>query len=75
MLESSIGEPDEEFYQVETILDKKKQGKKTLYLVKWEGYSVEESTWEPISNLKNVKDMVKLYEEALLKRPNETTKD
>jgi hypothetical protein len=53
---------EDNIYTVERILDKKKDGKKLLYLVKWEGYPEEESTWEPIANLQNVKDMVKLFE-------------
>lgn len=33
-------EQEEEFYQVESILEKKRIGKRTMYLVKWEGYTV-----------------------------------
>jgi hypothetical protein len=29
---------DEEYYTVEKILEKSKKGKKTLYLVKWDGW-------------------------------------
>lgn len=54
-------------YSVEAILDRRfdKKSKSAYsldqyqYLVKWVGYSIEESTWEPIKNLKYVKDMVK----------------
>lgn len=51
-------EPAEALYQVEMILDDRFNGtlKRQEWLVKWEGYSVEESTWEPIENLEgNVK--------------------
>ena len=33
-----------------------------MYLVKWEGYQESEATWEPMSNLLNVRDMVKAFE-------------
>ena len=33
-----------------------------MYLVKWEGYTEAEATWEPMSNLLNVRDMVKAFE-------------
>ena len=47
------------YYQVEEILDKRinKKGKPE-YKIKWEGYSIDESSWEPLSNLKNVIYMI-----------------
>ena len=38
-------------YYVEEILDQRVRRKKTEYLVRWRGYPIEESTWEPASNL------------------------
>lgn len=35
------------------VLDVKKEGRRTLYEVKWEGYPDSENTWEPAANLKN----------------------
>jgi len=43
---------------VEDIVDKRKVGKRFQYLVKWEGFPHDQNTWEPISNLTNVKDFV-----------------
>ncbi len=43
-------------------MQKKRIGKRTLYFVKWEGFPVEQGTWEPINNLKNIKDMVKEFD-------------
>ncbi|KAJ9063327.1 M-phase phosphoprotein 8 [Entomophthora muscae] len=31
------------------------------YYVKWKGYLIEESTWEPLSNLSNAQEAVQLY--------------
>merc|ERR1712039_79935 len=56
--EPVMDEPPEALYQVEMILDDRWNSglKRKEWLVKWEGYSVEESTWEPIENLEgNVK--------------------
>ncbi|XP_062259944.1 chromodomain Y-like protein isoform X1 [Platichthys flesus] len=42
----------EEFYEVERIIDKRKNKKMKLeYLVRWRGYGSEEDTWEPESHL------------------------
>ena len=45
---------EEGYYEVETIMGKTKLKGKTVYLVKWKGFSGNESTWEPLSNLKGV---------------------
>lgn len=34
-------------YEVETILTERQFDNQTMYLVKWAGYSIERSTWEP----------------------------
>ena len=52
---------DDDIYTVERIVDKKKVGQKTHYLVKWEGYNSDQNTWEPLQNLKNVRDLLKKF--------------
>ena len=47
-----------EYYNVEKILDKKRIKGKIKYLIKWKGFSMDECTWEPISNLENIKPML-----------------
>lgn len=54
-------EPEEEF-EVERIDDHKVKGKTTLFYVKWKGYSDEENTWEPKSNLVHAAELLKEYE-------------
>lgn len=53
----------EDVYQAEQILDERKSqtasGKE--YYIKWKGFSVEESTWEPEGNILN-KNFVRIYE-------------
>ena len=43
---------DEEHYEVEAVLDSKRHGRGTKYLVKWEGYPEADNTWEPYALLK-----------------------
>ena len=56
---------DEEVFIVEKILDKKKEGRRLLYLVKWEGYEEKDATWEPVGNLGNVKELVREYDKQI----------
>jgi len=48
-------------FEVEEILDSRIKYKKLEYLVSWKGYSIEDRTWEPISNLENSEDLVKEF--------------
>jgi hypothetical protein len=48
--ESEQYSSDQEF-EVERILAEKKEGNKKLFLIRWENYPVEKSTWEPTSNI------------------------
>lgn len=43
---------------VEKIIDEKREGRRTLYFIKWEGYPMEESTWEPLENIKHCTELL-----------------
>ena len=52
-------------YEVEDILDHRlvRRGRRTTeqFLVKWKGYSIFESTWEPRANLTNCPDILRAF--------------
>lgn len=48
-------------YEVEAILQSRITRGKTQYLVKWKGYSDEENTWEPESNLSNATQLLQAF--------------
>ncbi|QRV84680.1 Retrotransposable element Tf2 protein [Ceratobasidium sp. AG-Ba] len=54
--------PDgEEEYEVEKILDSRKQRNQIQYLVHWKGYGPESNTWEPIEHLDTAMGAVKKF--------------
>lgn len=56
---------DDELYVPERILAEKKHKGKKLYKIKWMGYPVSESTWEPLRNIVRGRDeLLKTWEES-----------
>ena len=51
-----------EFYNIEKILDRRKTNGKFEYKIKWEGYPMSQSTWEPMKNLESAKELVEEYD-------------
>lgn len=51
-----------EMYEVEKIINSKIYRNKKYYLIKWLCYPINESTWEPKSNLKNLNYMIDRFE-------------
>ena len=50
------------FYEVEKIINCKIYKNKKYYLIKWLFFPINESTWEPKSNLKNLKNLIYEFE-------------
>ena len=49
-------------YEVERIVNRRLEGGRVLYKVKWNGFKDEESTWEPVEHLVGCQDLVDTYE-------------
>lgn len=56
-MSKKLASPEE--YEVEKVLDMQiKKNGTVLYQVKWVGYDVSQSTWEPEENLENAKELI-----------------
>lgn len=54
-----------EWFVVDKILDAKLEDKTVKYLIRWEGYTSDDDTWEPEGNLS--KGIIKEYWDEALK--------
>jgi len=52
----------EEFYNIEKILGRRKHNGIIQYKIKWEGYPISQCTWEPMKNLETAKELVEEYD-------------
>ena len=53
---------DNDIYYVEKILDRRKVNDRFEYKIKWEGYPMNQSTWEPLENLRTAMELVEEYD-------------
>ena len=53
---------DDNLYLIEKILDRRRNNNRLEYKIKWEGYPMSQSTWEPIENLKTAIELVIEYD-------------
>ena len=51
-------------YEVDKILDHKNEDGQTTFLVKWKGYPLSESTWEPRANLDHARTAMRKFRKS-----------
>ena len=54
---------DDNFYNIEKILDRRKNKNRLEYKIKWEGYPLSQCTWEPLENLQTCMELVEEYDQ------------
>ncbi|QRW21945.1 Retrotransposable element Tf2 protein [Rhizoctonia solani] len=64
----------EEEYEVEQIIDTKRQKGKWFYLIKWKRYGPEDNSWEPKELLENAQEEIAHFNKAQLKKAYVSTK-
>ena len=52
----------DDYYEVEKIITRRNDGKNKLYLIKWLGFPIKDCTWEPISHLGNINNLVENFD-------------
>jgi hypothetical protein len=55
-------------YEVEDILEEKKEGGVTKYLVRWKGFTRKDDTWEPESNISSAQEILQRFKEGRRRR-------
>ncbi|QRW15816.1 Retrotransposable element Tf2 protein [Rhizoctonia solani] len=64
----------EEEYEVEQIIDSRRQRGKWFYLIKWKGYGPEDNLWEPEELLEHSQEEVKRFNQARLRKACDAAK-
>ncbi|QRW17417.1 Retrotransposable element Tf2 protein [Rhizoctonia solani] len=64
----------EEEYEVEQIIDSKRQRGKWFYLIKWKGYSPEDNSWEPKEVLEHSQEEIQRFNKLRLKKACDSAK-
>ncbi|KAF8747934.1 hypothetical protein RHS01_11152 [Rhizoctonia solani] len=64
----------EEEYEVEQIIDSKRQRGKWFYLIKWKGYGPEDNSWEPEELLEHSQEEVQRFNKSRLKKARDSAK-
>ncbi|XP_046842151.1 chromobox protein homolog 5-like isoform X2 [Xenia sp. Carnegie-2017] len=62
MAEKSINAYDDQNFEVEKILARRKRERKVEYLIKWKGFSSEENSWEPEENMNECQELVRQFQ-------------
>ena len=57
-----------QYFLVEGILAERGQGRQKKFLVKWSGYTVGESTWEPAAGLRRAEAAIAAFREGQMER-------
>lgn len=52
---------DDDYYEVEKILDKKFENEKIFYLVKWKHFPDTDTSWEPEENMQKCTKLVEIF--------------
>ncbi|XP_068251537.1 M-phase phosphoprotein 8 isoform X1 [Nyctibius grandis] len=69
-------EEEEDVFEVEKILDVKTEGGKTLYKVRWKGYTSDDDTWEPEVHLEDCKEVLLEFRKKIVdSKPKPAKKD
>jgi len=66
-MSSANSSADEPEYEVDRIVDDRVEDNEKQYLIRWKGFTAEDDTWEPVTNL-DCPEIIDAYEEAKRKK-------
>jgi len=61
---------NQEYFEIEDILDSKRMGHRLQYLIKWKGFPDSENSWEPLANIP-AHDLIKEFHRLNPGKPGE----
>lgn len=62
----SVNKDEEDEWEIEQLIDRRKKRNRLEYLVRWKGWSAEYDEWKTVDQLKNARSLMKEYDQKHL---------
>jgi len=70
----SVNSDEEDEWEIEKLIDRRRKRNRLEYLVRWKGWSSEYDEWKTVDQLKNARRMMRDYDQANLERVEEVNR-
>ena len=64
----SVNNDEEDEWEIEKLIDRRRKRNCLEYLVRWKGWSSEYDEWKAVDQLKNARRMMRDYDQANLEQ-------
>ena len=70
----SVNNDEEDEWEIEKLIDRRRKRNRLEYLVRWKGWSSEYDEWKTVDQLKNARRMIRDYDQANLEQIEEVNR-